>query len=49
MASIFLISWCLWVVVVAVIVDWDGLPFVVIFIASFMNDFTYVRYVEVSI
>jgi hypothetical protein len=29
--------------VVAVVVDWDGLQVVVIFIDSFMDDVTYVR------
>ena len=31
----------------ALIVDWDGLLFVVLFIDSFMDDVTYVRDVEV--
>jgi hypothetical protein len=34
---------------VAVIVDWDGRPVVVMFIDSFMDDFNYVRDVEVCI
>jgi hypothetical protein len=34
---------------VAVIVDWDGLQVVVMFIESFMDDVTYVRDVEVCV
>jgi hypothetical protein len=46
-ASIVTVSYCLQVAVVALIVDWDGLPFVVMFIDSFVDDVTYVRDAEV--
>jgi hypothetical protein len=48
-ASIVLVFYCLQVVVVALIVDWDGLPGCCDVLDSFMDDVAYVRDVEVYV